>query len=229
MAFVKAVLFDVDFTLIYPGRVFQGDGYAEWGHRFGMSLDPAKFSAAVAAAMPLLDAGDERYHHDLFVRYTQAIIEGMGGTGPSLEVCAREMYDEWALCHHFHLYDDVRPVLQRLASDGIKVGLVSNSHRCLDTFQGHFGLDGLIQAAVSSSEHGYLKPHPSIFEAALSRLGVDAGSAVMVGDSLTHDVQGALGVGMRAVLLTRGAQAPDEPMRTPVPVIRALSDLAQWL
>lgn len=225
----EAVLFDVDFTLIYPGRTFQGDGYAEFGLRHGMTLDPGRFAASVAAALPLLDAGGERYHHDLFVRYTQAIIEGMGGAGGTLEACAREMYDEWALCHHFHLYDDVRPALQRLAEGGIKVGLVSNSHRCLDTFQGHFGLDGMIHAAVSSSEHGYLKPHPSIFAEALSRLGVEAASAVMVGDSLAHDVHGALGAGMRAVLLERGPQAPDEPMRTPVPVIRALADLAQWL
>ena len=229
MAFVEAVLFDVDFTLIYPGRVFQGDGYVEWGHRFGMSLDSARFSAAVAAAMPLLDAGDERYHHELFVRYTAAIIEGMGGAGGTLKACAREMYDEWALCHHFHLYDDVRPVLQRLAAEGIKVGLVSNSHRCLDTFQGHFGLDGLIHAAVSSSEHGYLKPHPSIFAEALFRLGVGAESAVMVGDSLAHDVQGALGVGMRAVLLSRGAPELGALSPGSVPVIRTLADLHRLL
>lgn len=224
-----AVLFDVDFTLIYPGRVFQGDGYAEFGHRYGMTLDPARFGAAVAAALPLLDAGDERYHHELFVRYTAAIIEGMGGAGGTLEACAREMYDEWALCHHFHLYDDVRPVLRHLADEGVKVGLVSNSHRRLDTFQGHFGLDGLIHAAVSSSEHGYLKPHSSIFVEALSRLGVGAESAVMVGDSPAHDVQGALGAGMRAVLLSRGTPEADELPRSTVPVIRTLSELSQWL
>ena len=224
-----AVLFDVDFTLIYPGRVFQGEGYAEFGHRYGMTLDPARFNTAVATAMPLLDAGDERYHHELFVRYTAAIIEGMGGTGGTLEACARKMYDEWALCHHFHLYDDVRPALQYLAEEGVKVGLVSNSHRCLDTFQGHFGLDGLIHAAVSSSEHGYLKPHPSIFVEALSRLGVRAESAIMVGDSLAHDVQGALGVGMRAVLLSRGTPEPGESPPSAVPVIRTLSELSWWL
>ncbi|MEQ1897968.1 MAG: HAD family hydrolase [Vicinamibacterales bacterium] len=224
-----AVLFDVDFTLIYPGRVFQGDGYVEFGHSYGMTLDPARFGAAVAAALPLLDVGDERYHHDLFVRYTAAIIEGMGGAGGTLEACAREMYDEWALCHHFHLYDDVRPVLQHLADEGIKVGLVSNSHRCLDTFQGHFGLDGLIHAAVSSSEHGYLKPHPSIFAEALSRLGVGAESAVMVGDSLAHDVQGALGAGMRAVLLSRGAPEEGGSPPSAVPVIRTLADLHELL
>jgi putative hydrolase of the HAD superfamily len=58
---------------------------------------------------------------------------------------------------------------------------------------------------VSSSEHGYLKPHPSIFNAALQLIGVEAKDAVMVGDSLGQDVAGALSVGMRAVLVRRGS------------------------
>ena len=56
---------------------------------------------------------------------------------------------------------------RELAGRGLKLGLISNSHRCLTSFQEHFELKGLIAAAVSSSEHGYMKPHPSIFEAAL--------------------------------------------------------------
>ena len=36
-----------------------------------------------------------------------------------------------------------------------------------------------------------MKPHPSIFEAALRLIGVPAAEAVMVGDSLTHDIEGA--------------------------------------
>ena len=42
------------------------------------------------------------------MRYTQRIIEEMGGTGEHLETIAREVYDEWAACQHFFLYDDVR-------------------------------------------------------------------------------------------------------------------------
>ena len=98
----------------------------------------------------------------------------MGGTGRQLDDCAREIYDEWAACQHFFLYDDVPPVLQELAARGLKIGLISNSHRCLASFQQHFELQGLITAAVSSSEHGYMKPHPSIFEAALTLAGVEA-------------------------------------------------------
>ncbi len=224
----KAVLFDVDFTLIYPGRTFQGEGYADFCRAHGIQVDPGAFDAAVAGALPLLDAPDSRYSDDLFVRYTRAIIEGMGGRGATLDACAREMYEEWALCHHFHLYDDAEPVLRALAEAGIRIGLISNSHRCLETFQTHFGLADVIQAAVSSSDHGYLKPHPSIFEAALTRLGATAGETVMVGDSYAHDIAGARGVGMRAVLLRR-TPGGVPPAQMDVPVIGGLVELSTWL
>ena len=81
---------------------------------------------------------------------------------------ARELYDEWAEHHHFSLYDDVLETLEGLrAQRRSRIGLISNSHRCLASFQSHFELDGLIAVAVSSSEHGFMKPHPNIFRAAL--------------------------------------------------------------
>ena len=36
--------------------------------------------------------------------------------------CAREIYDEWAACQHFFLYDDVTPVLRELAARGFEAG-----------------------------------------------------------------------------------------------------------
>ena len=42
----RAVLFDVDFTLIYPGPTFQGEGYQAFCARHGMAVDPARFNAA---------------------------------------------------------------------------------------------------------------------------------------------------------------------------------------
>jgi len=117
-------------------------------------------------------------------------------------------------------------VLLELAARGVKIGLISNSHRNLQSFEEHFDLRGMIAAAVSSADHGYLKPHPSIFEAALSQAGVDAREALMVGDSLAHDVEGARRVGMHGVLLHRG----DGPLpEVDVPVIRNLTDLPALL
>ena len=47
----------------------------------------------------------------------------------------------------------------------------------------------------------------------LELLEVDACDAVMIGDTLEDDVEGALGVGMRAVLLDREGRYPELPGR----------------
>ncbi|HXI28296.1 MAG TPA: HAD family hydrolase [Vicinamibacterales bacterium] len=225
----RAVFFDVDFTLIHPGPTFLGEGYKTFCARHGIEVDAAKFEEAVVAAAPFLDSGDERYTDELFVIYTRRIVEGMGGTGPNLDACAQEIYREWAACQHFELYDEVPGVLQELASAGLRIGLISNSHRCLASFQSHFELQGLISATVSSSEHGFMKPHPSIFAAALQLVDVAPAEAVMVGDSLRHDVEGAMRVGMHGILLHRGDTHPRRAEELGVPVIRSLRELPNLL
>jgi putative hydrolase of the HAD superfamily len=223
---LKAVFFDVDFTLIYPGPMFRGDGYRDFCARYGIQVDPSRFGDAVARAAPLLDGPEDApYDPGIFVLYTRRIIEGMGGSGERLDDCAREIYAEWAGCQHFELYDDVPDVLRQLSAAGFRIGLISNSHRCLASFQAHFELQGLITATVSSSEHGFMKPHPSIFSAALQLVNVAPAEAVMVGDSLRHDVAGAIRAGMRGVLLRRGdTPTPDAPP-IDVAVIRSLREL----
>ncbi len=225
----KAVLFDVDFTLIYPGPTFQGDGYRAFAARHGVDVDAALFDRAVRSAGHLLDLPEDTVYDDqIHVRYTRHILEEMGGRGEALDTIAREIYREWAACQHFELYEDVPDVLRALASAGVRVGLVSNSHRCLASFQTHFELTGLISATVSSSDHGLMKPHPSIFNAALDLLAAAPAEALMVGDSVAHDIEGALQVGMRAVLLHRSAdQHPLEQSLAGrgVPTLRSLHDL----
>jgi putative hydrolase of the HAD superfamily len=222
----KAVFFDVDFTLIYPGPMFQAEGYRALCARHGVDVDPDQFTAAVARATRLLsnDAQEFVYDPQVFIDFTNAVIRGMGGSGDGVDACSRLIYDEWAACQHFSLYDDVPDALHTLHEAGVLIGLISNTHRCLASFQSHFELDGLISAAVSSSEHGYMKPHRTIFEAGLKLVGVDDPvDAVMVGDSLLHDIEGARRAGMRAVLVSRSG--PVDPPADDVPVITTLADL----
>jgi HAD superfamily hydrolase (TIGR01662 family) len=224
VAEAAAVFFDVDFTLIHPGPRFQGEGYRESCARHGVTVDPALFEQAVRGAAAVLESADELYDAELFVGYARRIIELMGGQSPAIDAVARELYADWAEHHHFVLYDDVRDSLEGLVARGLRLGLISNSHRCLASFQSHFELEGLIAVAVSSSEHGFMKPHPAIFKAALSMMEVESARAVMVGDSLSHDVAGAKQVGMHAVLLARGSGPAD--LAAEVPVIRTLRQLA---
>ena len=221
----RAVFFDVDFTLIYPGPTFQAEGYRRACAAHGIDVDPVRFDAATAASSFILDEVEEQiYSHDLFVHYTASIIEHMGGRGEKVIEAAREIYDQWSVNHHFEMYDDVAPVLTQLSQSGLIVGAISNSHRSLDAFCEHFSLRELITVSVSSAEHGYMKPHRSIFEAALAKAGVPPEQAVMVGDSLKHDIDGALAIGMRAVLLRRSGERP--PALPPdLPVLNTLADL----
>jgi HAD superfamily hydrolase (TIGR01509 family) len=234
---LRAVFFDVDFTLIYPGQAFQGEGYRHFCAKHGIvRCDPSEFQAAVVSASVLLDESpDHAYDEGVFIRYIRHIIERMGGEGSAVDACAEEIYREWAACRHFELYDDVLPTLGALRARGLRIGLISNTHRSLEAFQSHFELGALVSGAVSSREHGYNKPHPSIFRAALSLLSVSPEEAIMVGDSYAHDVEGARAVGMKAVLLRRIGhrtlpQAEPEAVRTgAVPIISSLLELTGLL
>ncbi len=225
---IKAVCFDVDFTLIYPGPTFQGEGYRQFCARHGVEVDASRFEQAVANASVVLDRVQEWiYDPQVFLDYTSQVIRGMGGDAPGIEAAAREMYDEWAGNQHFHLYEEVPEVLRELHGAGCRLGLISNSHRCLSSFQSHFELEGLIAAAISSHEHGYMKPHPSIFEAALKLLEAEPHAAVMVGDSFAHDIQGATRLGMKGVLVSRSGRSAPPP--GDVPIIRNLRELRAHL
>lgn len=223
----RAVFFDVDFTLIHPGPTFQGEGYRHFCATYDIDVDPASFDRAVAAASSLLDARGGIYDPTVFIVYTRRIIEEMGGTGPHLDEAARDIYEQWSACQHFDLYEDVPDVLWQIHAMGLKIGLISNTQRCLMSFQKHFSLEGLFAVTISSSDHGYMKPHPSIFEAALQQVGAEPAAAVMVGDSLAHDVEGARRLGMRGILVSRSGRAEGCP--PDVPVIRTLRDLPPLL
>ena len=225
----RAVFFDVDFTLIYPGPTFQGEGYARFCAEESVTVDPSLFDAAVKAASFILDDVEEPvYDSNLFVHYTATIIEHMGGRGANVIRVAQRIYAQWAGNHHFEIYDDVEPVLTQLAGSGYLLGAISNSHRSLDAFTAHFRLDRLISTTISSAAHGYMKPHLSIFEAALGRAGVTAAESVMVGDSLKADIEGALAAGMRGILLRRSGEVPAS-LPADVSVITSLHDLPPLL
>lgn len=223
----RAVFFDVDFTLIYPGPTFQGIGYRDFCAQYGIDVDPALFDRAVASASSVLDARGGIYDPQVFITYTQRIIEGMGGRGANVEAAARDIYDEWASCHHFEMYDEVPDVLRLLHRLGLKIGLISNTQRCLASFQKHFELEGLFAVTLSSADHGFMKPHPSIFEAALRGADVSPDEAMMVGDSYPHDIEGARRAGLRAVLVARSGRADPHP--ADVPVIYSLRELPALL
>jgi putative hydrolase of the HAD superfamily len=204
---LRAVVFDVDFTIAKPGPDLGPEGYRRLGERFGLSLDPARHDEARAAAIAELKRHPELDHdEEIWVVFTDRIIRGMGGEGATYD-CAVEMTRAWEHAHHFELYEDALPTLADLRGRGLKLGLLSNTSRDLDAFVAHHGLD--VDAVLTSHVHGKTKPHETIFRALLARLEVEPKEAAMVGDQFQDDIEGARAVGMQAVLLDRDGRFPE--------------------
>jgi HAD superfamily hydrolase (TIGR01662 family) len=199
---LRAVLFDVDFTLAKPGPELRPEGYVSCGERHGLALDAARYEAARDAALADLQRHPELDHDEsIWVAFTERIVIGMGGVEPVSHEVAVELTSRWEHHENFELYEDVLPVLDQLRRAGLKLGLVSNSARDVRDFARHHALE--IDAGISSFHHGKTKPHASIFKAVLDLLEVEPGEAAMVGDTLEDDIEGALALGMRAVLVDR--------------------------
>jgi len=131
----------------------------------------------------------------------------MGGEPTAARACATEMVREWERHENFSLYEDALPVLEELRRREIRIGLISNGQRDLEEFVEHHALD--VDAVVGSKAHGRVKPHASIFVAALQALGAEPAEAAMVGDSYEDDIEGARALGIRAILLDRDGLMPD--------------------
>lgn len=215
----RAVLFDVDFTLARPGPELGSEGYVRAGRRCGFELDPARYEEARERARERLERHCELAHdEEVWIAFTERVVTGMGGDPGRARACAVQILEAWERSENFDLYDDALPTLGSLRARGLKLGLVSNGTRDLGAFVAHHGLE--VDAAVSSRLHGKIKPDPSIFRAALERLEVEPGEALMVGDQPEDDVEGARSIGMTALLLDRDDRFPQRDDR-----IRSLAEL----
>jgi HAD superfamily hydrolase (TIGR01549 family) len=210
---LRAVLFDVDFTIARPGPELGPEGYRRLGERFGLDLDPARYAAAREKAVEGIRRHPELEHdEEIWVAFTERIIRGMGGDADSAYECAVEMTRAWQHAAHFELYEDALPVLDVLRAQGLKLGLVSNTGRDLAAFVAHHRLE--VDAAIGSGAFGRTKPHPTIFQAILQELEVEPADTAMIGDSPEDDVEGALAAGIeRAFLLDREDRYPEVAKR----------------
>jgi putative hydrolase of the HAD superfamily len=122
-------------------------------------------------------------------------------------------------------YDEVPAALRELRAAGHRLVVVSNWDVSLHEMLRTTGLRPLVDGAISSAEAGVPKPAPAIFERALTLAGGAGGRALHAGDSVDHDVAGALAAGFEAVLVVRAGRPPGVPAG--VRVVRSLAELAQ--
>ena len=123
---------------------------------------------------------------------------------------------------HYRVFPDVLPALEGLRAAGVATAIISNADEDVTALCTHLAFADRVDLIVTSALVGWEKPDPRTFRAALDPLGVDPADALHVGDQPRSDVAGALGVGMRAMLLDRYARHRDAP----VAIVGGLLELA---
>jgi putative hydrolase of the HAD superfamily len=208
---VRAVLFDVGATLVYP------EPPVERIYARELAADGAHFSESElgTALQEVWDEIREKGAADRFGGTTgepafwRAFLDSVRGRldGGTVSQGAFER-----LRAHFRepsswvLYADVLPALDSLTGAGLRLGIVSNWDSRLPELLEGLGLSPRFEAVLASAIERAGKPDKEIFRRACARVGVAPGEALHVGDSLREDYEGALGAGLSALLLDRAGR-----------------------
>jgi HAD superfamily hydrolase (TIGR01509 family) len=202
---VQAVMFD------YSGTLFRLEEDESWFE--GMQVDEREVDGHVQAELMRrltaptgrsVEMTEEAYHawvnRDLAPHlHREAYLHVLRESGLA-EHHAESLYDRVIDPASWTAYPDTADVLKGLHDRGIKTAVVSNIAFDVRPALAAAGASDYVDEVVLSYEVGAVKPDAAIFEAALSRLGVDAAHAVMVGDSDEAD-GGARAVGCGFVLV----------------------------
>jgi putative hydrolase of the HAD superfamily len=210
---LAAVFLDAGDTLLAPAPSFEGRFIAvarAEGVELGEAAVAAAFAAAARRAVWPTDWADPATQREFWCGHYTDILGELGYEGDRAALADR-MFEAFSDPAAYKLFDDARPALDALAGRGLKLGVISNFEPWLTTVLELEGVDHLFAAVAVSGVLGVAKPDPGIFLAALEQAGVEAGSAVHVGDHLHLDVAGARAVGMAGVLIDRYGRVPDPP------------------
>jgi len=135
----------------------------------------------------------------------QKIVFQIFGIKSSL--APQEMEKEfWIASNRTSLEPGIRDVLTTMSREDIPMGIISNSAFSGETLLMEVESYGIAQHfdfVISSSDYGIRKPHAALFFVGASRLSMSPGDIWFIGNSLSHDINGALGVGMGAVWYNR--------------------------
>jgi len=101
-------------------------------------------------------------------------------------------------------YPEAVQALQALKDKGLKLAIVSNTQKgAVEDVLAKHDLAKYFDAVVLSYKHHALKQHGDLYNIALKELGVSKDDAIVVGDSVETDLEGAKAAGIKGILVDR--------------------------
>jgi len=155
-----------------------------------------------------LVGGLEEWVHPFRLKAWQIALANDGGADPAW---AEEITTRYAAERDLHHapYPESLEVLAELQSLR-PLGLVTNGAPVVQRRKAAAaGLLPFFDALVVSGDIGSRKPEPVVFERALAMLGVPPEEAVMIGDRMNTDIEGAKSAGITAILVNRSGRNLD--------------------
>ena len=126
-------------------------------------------------------------------------------------------------------YPEVTETLTALRAHGLRTAILSNGEpRMLDAAVEAAGLADSLDAVLSVEEVGIYKPHPSVYQLVLDRLGVEAAN-VSFQSSNAWDANGAAAFGFRVAWCNRFGQGQERVPEAPDAEIATLAELPALL
>jgi putative hydrolase of the HAD superfamily len=216
----------------------------ELRERFGLAVSETEARVALRAEIAFYrahhdEAPDRTRLEDLRRRATLALRDALvtSPEGEPLAVAGGRTVDSLPLdplteallaALRFRAFDEVPEVLRAARERGVRLVVVSNWDVSLHDVLEETGLAPLLDGVVTSAELGSAKPAGAIFARGLELAGVPATEVVHVGDSVEHDIAGALAAGIEPLLVLRDGATADAAIplgvRT-IPTLRPLLDL----
>ena len=190
---IKALIFDLDGTLVDTAP----DLMAATNH-----------ALAVAGRPGISDTQLRQFVGHGSMALIKLGLEATGGLPEEAEVLSLQD----AFLHHYgnnivahsRVFDGVLPLLETAAAHGLKMGVCTNkkeelSHKLLD----EIGLAKYFSAVVGGDTLPNMKPNPEPYLEVARRMGVDAATTLMFGDSET-DIRTAQNVGVPVIAVSFG-------------------------
>lgn len=166
-----------------------------------LKIEKIKISEAFSQAR-------KRVHHDLAntgsshsrLLYIQKMLE---------ELSSHTEFKETLICHEIFwsgffqkmkLFPQVKEFLIAAKNKNLKIAIVTDLTTEIQIKKIlHLNLEAEIDFLISSEEAGFEKPHEAMFKLALEKSKLEAKQVIMIGDSLTKDIEGAEKMGISAI------------------------------
>jgi len=198
---IRAVLFDAAETL-FTTRGSVGEIYATVARDYGSQVPPHAIQAAFVrhfrGAGPVSIEDQKNWWKNVVYRVFNEV-----GMVPNFDQFFEKVYDRFRGSEGWTLFPETIDVLKDLKGRGLKLGLISNFDTRVYSVLQSLGIRQFFDTVTLSSETGYCKPDPKIFEAAVQALRIPPPQILLVGDSLHDDVEAGSRAGLVSVLIDR--------------------------